>query len=91
MAHRTYLMWYRKPESVPYPIVILEGGVVVANVYTRLAYQDQPGDVEIMSRDDHRLMYDDSNTKRNTWKSVSRCEVRKFMRKYYPMFDAKLL
>lgn len=91
MAHRTYLMWYRKPENVPYPIVILEDGVVVANVYTILAYQDRPGAIEIMSRDEDLLTYDDSNTKGNTWKAVSRCEARKFVRKHYPQFDVKLL
>lgn len=91
VAHRTYMIWYDKPETVSYPIVIAEDGIVVANVYTKLAYQDQPENAKIMSRDEHWLPYDERNVNEKAWKPLSRCEVRKFMRKHYPTFDTKLL
>lgn len=91
MARRTYLIWYNKPETVPYPIVIFENGFVIANVYTHLAYQERPSSAELMGRDAHWLPYDERNVNEKAWKPLSRCEVRKFMRKHYPTFDTKLL
>lgn len=85
MANRTYLIWYRKPETVPYPILILEDG------YAHLAYQDRPGHAELLTHEDGGFAYTERNTTGTSWKSLSRCEARKFMRKHYPDFDVKLL
>lgn len=91
MANRTYMIWDRKPETVPYPIVIFEDGIAVANVQTRQVYADLPAFVRLLTREKDWLPYDERNVREKTWKPLSRCEVRKFMRKYYPDFDAKLL
>lgn len=91
MANRTYLIWHKRPETVPYPLMILKNGVVIANVYTIQSYQDQSSVVEVLSRAEHWLPYDGGNILGTKWRSLSRCQARKFMRKYYPDFDAKLL
>lgn len=91
MAHRTYLIWYNKPERVPYPIVILEDGIAVANVQTRQAYANLPAFAELLTREKDWLSYDERNIREKTWNSLPRCAARKFMRKHYPTFDTKLL